>query len=164
MSSLARLVSLLVLVGSFAGCKGFYRLAGDDGPREEPHAAYWLAITGTWHGAYQTNLFPADHHGEDATIWINFMDLGNENFTGTMNDGHSGGIDGTSTSHFTGTVDPVNLTFTMHQVSDDPTCPGTFDIKGAIQRGAHSNEALYFTAIDGTNCLGRHTTITGSFN
>ncbi len=158
-----RTLTLVAILSLSIGCNSFRKLTGDDsitpssqGPRP------WVAITGTWGGQYKTNL--AGPFG--VTIWINFMDLYDNNFTGQMNDGPSangsGAIDGDGFSEFTGVVDPVNKKFTMHVTGNDSTCPGNFDLSGQILMGSAGPAELKVTGISGSNCKGTATTIEGT--
>lgn len=152
--------AILLLGLLLGGCTQWHRLIGTDTTSTPPAATPWLAITGTWNGTYSTDKI----QNVRITIWIDFMKLYDNHFTGTMNDGQTGGMDGSSTSQFAGTVDPSNNTFVFTVHSGDPTCGGTFIVGGDVIVSPKGPTALVFKTISGSNCLGNHTTIAGTLN
>ena len=152
---------LIAMLTLSVGCNGIRRLTGQDEHREtQLPAQRMIALVGTWNGYYKTDKIGPT----GASIQFDRMAEGPATFTGQWNDGVRGGIDGTAFSNFTGTVNNSNNTFTLHIVSADPTCGGTFDIGGTLELNAPGSvSAINFTSIHGSNCLGAHTTIEGSF-
>ena len=153
-------ITWILLALSLVGCHSLDRITGNEHHESTNTPTPWLAITGTWNGNYSTNKIS----NVRTTIWINFMSLYDNNFTGVMNDAQTGGIDGSATSNFYGTVDPVKNTFSMVVTSGDPVCGGTFILTGNIVVSPKGPSALEFATISGSNCLGAHTTISGVLN